>query len=109
MNGVLALIPRKRQRPAPLPEWVKLTVILLCVLQSNVTTDSYDQMDRLIHTIDLAGITGDYAYDEVGNRTKVTDGRSQSTEFAYGHEITLGSGDLFTNRALCVLQRLRNL
>ena len=75
VNGVLlcASVPklnRRRRSPRPLPDWVRFTALLLCILQfcGEVTRN---------------GITVTNTYDQVGNKLSVQDGNGHTTSFAY--------------------------
>ena len=43
----------------------------------------YDVLGRLAEVVEADNATTTYAYDEVGNRTSVTDARGNETQFAY--------------------------
>ncbi|WP_217699071.1 RHS repeat-associated core domain-containing protein [Prosthecobacter debontii] len=52
-------------------------------LVDQVVTNSYDLHNRLVETVDGEGITNEFEYDSVGNRTLVRDGLGQETSFTY--------------------------
>jgi len=47
------------------------------------TVNEYSDRNELTKTTDAEGIPVSYGYDEVGNRTTVTDGRNQTTRFEF--------------------------
>jgi len=48
-----------------------------------VTNNTYDNLDRLIRTVDNVGNINRYAYDSRGNRTLHTDAKGNVTRFVY--------------------------